>query len=307
MLLGCRKGSFVKSTVEANDHFSQSLQTFLNKMRLDSSDQEVAKMALMKNYEEMTDYTYRLSLSSARFVENETSALVLPNTGGSTGIMALYWVYLAASETGKITIKVGEDRNFELFLSILDSPLIETYDNRAEFEQSGASRHSDLLVVYGSDRTCQMLSIGRDVLQRTVLYASKTSIAVIHDAENLNYEAFARDLFTYDGLGCLSPSVVYINDAEAFVEKIKTYVPTKFDMNKISFNHQNEDKMRFPAVVRELGVEPKISVGRGTLVVVEETDHEKIDRDLEKYRGKVSCVVSDVEPGPMTQVLGATR
>lgn len=295
----------MKWIVEKNDRFAKALDRFLDSVDDISDDQRMAKIALMKNYEEMTDYSYRLSLSSAKFVEHQSSALVLPNTGGSTGIMALYWVYLATEEDGQITVKTGDDPNFDLFLKMLNSSDIKTYDNRAEFEETGVARSADLLVVYGSDRTCQMLAMGRDVFKKTVLYGSKTSIAIIHDAENLNYTSFAKDLFTYDGLGCLSPSVVYVDDAKTFVEGIKSHIPMKFDMDKIAFNHQHQDKLSELAVVRGIGEEPKLSIGRGTLVVVEELGLGNITEDLEPLKGKISCVVSDREIP--TDFLGATR
>lgn len=295
----------MKSTVVKNDRFSEALSKFLHKLDRSEKDGEITYVSLKKNLEEMSNLDHTFRLNSYSFVENQSVSLILPNTGGSTSIMALYWVYISTADEGQIVVKSGESEKFDRFVETLNDDRISVHKSREEFAKTNSVEDSDLLVVYGSDETCRRISRKRDVLKRSVFYPSKTSIAIINDPEKIHYEGLARDLFSYDGLGCLSPSVIYTTSSGKLVEGLSPHVPLDYSIEKTIFDYKHNKKLDRGIVRRELGEEPKTSQGFGTVVVVEYSDVEDIEEDLDDYRGKISCVVVDREP--KRDILGATR
>ena len=147
----------------------------------------------------------------------------------------------------------------------------------------------DLAILYGSDESLQTLQALLPAHCRVVKYGSKTSIGVHHlgtselHSQTQNY---AKDFFSYQGIGCLNTSVLYVVDPCCKWEGLKEWVGELVSSREeLSVETSWESSVHLQSsmiksdlerLYQEQGVflrdtsrqDSLIGVGRGTAVVV---------------------------------------
>jgi hypothetical protein len=148
-----------------------------------------------------------------------SAVLVTPGTGLTTGIAALFWIYVAGIPV--IRVKCSQDDTWtRLFVELAQDSRelgdIAVLDGSGHLTEAELRRH-DALVVFGSDTTvAHFQDMWRDA-GAFVGYGSKTSIAV-HDQPVLDrshLKGYVDDVASHSGLGCLNTSVLYVTDRAA--------------------------------------------------------------------------------------------
>lgn len=227
--------SYYRNCEPRKDDFFSALTDYLYNLKPETEDQKYAYQVLSSlKLDGMGQY------STLQWDPPQKALLVLPSTGGTTSIIAFMWVYLTGAE--EVTVKVGRgDTEFHEFLEHLNDDRVLVLENRKDLVPAVIYEH-DLVVVYGSDFTCQEVRRHASVDARVVLYPSKFSISVVDlPIDEAGVRGMVKDIFTYDGLGCLNTSVVYVKHPNQFLE---SFIPAYRE----EFDKRAEENTQYSAV-----------------------------------------------------------
>lgn len=202
-----------------------------------------------------TNDLVRLQVSNKTWIPKaNTLLLVTPNTGMTTGIVALFWAYVSGTE--RIRVRPGSGdlwiRKFVGMLNEKDSSVsLHGFGHLKMSELERELRPYDLVVLYGSRETIDKFKLSAPTRCEVVGYGPKMSIA-LHERDwwdldlqltvgyNFNKSEeekakepevlpkdsmsarYFKDITTYDGLGCLNTSILYtLHWNEAIQEGVK--------------------------------------------------------------------------------------
>jgi hypothetical protein len=254
----------------------------------------------------------------------EVVRIITPGTGMTSGIVALFWCYMTGAN--RVVLHASSSDNWTPTFAeklreveLADVNLKELDDQQLELLLDG----TDVVVVYGSDKTCRRFKRCAPVRCKTVLYGSKISFCLLSKSSFTaqDVEDLAQDLSLYDGAGCLTPITIYVPKLGARVTEFLLQVDLRL-RERFSDPEQRYTRYKFfeesyledwylesigeSFVVRSASSKLLTTKGFGTAYVVEFCSLQEVEEELSMY--PVSTMLVDNEaPRELIRASGASR